>query len=167
MNEIVFDARAMLVKGIVVAIHDEGAAQTVDVQTHDGAVYSGLEVIQGFGGASVAPADGAEALVIAIGGDPAHRMAICYNPAARFGGLQPGESVLYGADGSRVGARLGGVVEVLGMSLVKLQSPEITLQAPNGVAITGPTTMTGDVGVTGTLAITGNLIVNGIAVSVP
>jgi phage baseplate assembly protein V len=149
MREVVFDGRAMLTKGIIVAVDDTGAAQTVDVLTHDGALFSSVEVIQLFGHASVPAADGAQALVLAIGGDPANRMAIPFNPAVRFGNLVPGESVLYGSDGSRVGVRTGGTVEVLGMSLVTLQSPEITLLAPNGVAITGNVTITGSLTVSG------------------
>jgi phage baseplate assembly protein V len=166
MREVVFDGRAMLTKGIIVAVDDTGAAQTVDVLTQDGALFGALEVIQLFGHASVPPADGGQALVLAIGGDPANRVAIPFNPAVRFGNLAPGESVLYGADGSRVGVRTGGTVEVLGMSLVTLQSPEINLAAPLGVTITGPVTINGPLTVTeaATLAsgtVTGDWTVGG------
>lgn len=153
--EMIFDGRAMVTKGIVVAVNDAGAAQTVDVLTHDGAVFGGIEVIQPFGHATVPPADGLQALVLAIGGDPANRVAIVFNPALRFGGLSAGESVIYGSDGSRVGVRSGGIVEVLGMAQIVAQSPEIALSAPNGINITGPTTMTGDVSIVGNLHVSG------------
>lgn len=161
IDRVSFDGRAMLAKGIVVAVRDDGAAQLVDVQTHDGAVYGDVEVWQPAGVSSVPVADGALAMVLAVGGDAAHRIAFLYNQDHRFGGVAPGEAVLHGSDGSRVGARSGGRIEIYGMTEVDIQSPAVSLKAPGGVSITGPVSISGAVSMTGNVTITGNLVVNG------
>ena len=148
MKEIAFDGRMTVTKGIVIAVNDGGQAQTVDVKTHDGAVYSGIEVWQAFGVSSVPPADGALAMLFAVGDDPANRMAWLYNPSQRFGGATPGHTILYGADGSRVAIE-DGTISVLGIQHVVVKSPDVTVQAPHGVTILGNVTITGTLEVSG------------------
>lgn len=85
----VYDARAMVQRGLVLSIDDTGQVQTATVRTTDGAIYSGIEVYQPFGAASVPPGDGAIALLFAVGGDPANMVALLANPSIRFGGQLP------------------------------------------------------------------------------
>ena len=88
---------------------------------------------------------GATCILLAIGGDPANLRAFIKSPQTRFGGLARGESVLYGADGSRVAIRQGGTVEILTATLVRIKVPNVTV----------------DLGGTGTLTLLGTLMVSG------
>lgn len=140
--------RGQAVRGLVVSVRDGGIAQTVDVETHDGVIRSGVEVLQPFGVASRAP-DGAITVVIAMGGDEGDMLALppgC--PGVRFGALQPGETVLYDADGNRVHLRAGGVVEVKAAGKVVVEAPEVEITAPI-VRITGDVEVTGKITATG------------------
>ncbi len=162
-HEAVFDTRSAVVEGVIVAIDDTGQAQTVDVQTHDGIVRSGIEVKQVFGLASRAPQAGGTVLLLAVGGDVGHYVALpLLNPSTRFGNLAEGDGgVLYAPDGSRVAVMHGGVVQMLGMAQVEVASPGVSISAPNGVTITGPTSITGSVTINGALSVSGPLSVTG------
>ncbi len=116
------DIRSLIVEGLVLATHDNGQVQTIDVQTHGGMIHAGVEVMQAFGFASVPPAPKTVALLLAVGGDPANLRALPLSASgARFGRLANGEGVLYGADGSRVAVRKGGLIEVLAGSTVHVK----------------------------------------------
>ena len=74
-EQLIFDLRSIIVEGIVLAINDAGIVQTVDVQTHDGVVRSGIEVWQpaGFSGT---PEETGRVLLFAVGGDAANLRAL-------------------------------------------------------------------------------------------
>lgn len=149
-RETAMQLRGQAVRGLIVAVGDGSAAQTVDVETHDGVVRGGIEVMQQFGIASMAP-DGALTVVIAMGGDQGDMVALPPScPGLRFGNLQPGEAVLYDADGNRVHLRAGGVIEVQAATKVKVSAPEVEIIAPI-------ITITGDVTLNGTLTATGEI----------
>jgi phage baseplate assembly protein V len=163
-----FDARAMLRKGVVQSIDDTGEVQTVTVQTSTGATYSGIEVIQLFGSANLPPTDGAIAYLFCVAGDPANMVALLANPSARFGGLAPGEQVMYGADGSRVAIRQGGTIEILGGNQVTIAAPDANITATGTVTVAAPSVIINGVTVTASgitlgvaTTIDGNLTVNG------
>lgn len=144
------ELRGQAVRGVVVAVGDGAEAQTVDVETHEGIVRGGVEVLQPFGIASRAP-DGAVTVVLAMGGDQGDMLALppaC--PSSRFGALQPGETVIYNADGDRVHIRLGGTIEIKASAKVKVEAPEVEITAPT-------VTITGDVTLNGTLTATGEI----------
>jgi phage baseplate assembly protein V len=148
MQETIGDLRGIAVQGVVLAVHDAGQVQTIDVQTHDGVIRTGIEVMQTFGFASKPPAAGALVQLLAIGADPGHMVALpIASPAARFGNLADGESVIYGADGARVAIRNGGVIEILAGAEVIIKVPNVTITAPAGTTVNG------------NLAVTGNLVV--------
>ena len=152
----VMQMRGMAVRGVVLAVRDDGQAQTVDVQTHDGFIRSGIEVLQPFGHAAFAPVPGGLVVLLAMGGDEGDMVAMpVANPASRFGGLAPGESVVYGAGGSRVAIRQGGTIEVLAASAVNITAPGVTVTASSGVTIVGTVTLRGDLHVTGGIEIDG------------
>lgn len=165
--EAVFDARAMIRKGVVVSIDDTGPAQMVTVQTSAGAIHT-AEVIQPYGCATVPPVNGCEAVVLGVGGDPANMVALLINPARRFGGMAIGETVLYGSGGSRVAIRSGGTIQVLGFAAVTTDAPLVSITAATSVTITAPdialngtVTVTGQVNVTGAITTTGTIHAGG------
>ncbi|EFH11581.1 phage baseplate assembly protein [Pseudoroseomonas cervicalis] len=129
----------------VVAVRDGGAVQELDAEAVGGQVRAAVEVLQMFGVAS-RPAPGALALLLAVGGDQGHLVALPIgSPEQRFGGLAEGESVLYGADGSRVVIRQGGVIEVQAGSVVRIAAPGVVVEAPQGVTIVGDVHVTGSI----------------------
>lgn len=126
------DMRGMILRGEVISVSDAGGAQTVTVRTHDGFVHADVEVLQMFGVASHPPVDGAMALLLAVGADPAHLVALPIgNPARRFGAQAAGEAAVYAHNGSRVHIRADGAVEVWGAA-------EVRVHAATKVAITAP-----------------------------
>ena len=146
--EHVFDARATIRRGVVIAVNDTGPAQRVTVRSSAGAVYSDIEVIQPFGSANVPPVNGAIAVLLAIGGDPANMVALLSNPNRRMGAMAPGEQVIYGPGGSRVAVRRGGLVEILAATRVSIVARNVTITATAAVTLTAPV-----------VEITGNLTV--------
>ncbi len=141
--ESVFDPRAQIQLGVVRGVSDAGQVQRITVETTDGYVYDQVEVMQPAGMASVPPGDGAIALLFTVAGDPGNWRALpISNPATRFGGLQPGEAVVYGSDGSRVAIRAGGTIEVQAAT-------KVIVTAPNAqVTTTGPVTIDAGGGIT-------------------
>lgn len=143
LRAIVGNLRSLISYGVITAVDDSGAAQTVTVLTGDGVQRADVEVMQPFGLASAPPADGATTVVLAIGGDPSNLVALpLSNPSARFGGLGAGEAILYASDGTRVHVKPGGVVEVWGKS-VTINATNLTING--NVLVNGNLTATGDV----------------------
>lgn len=146
LSETVMELRGTAMRGLVMAVNDTGAMQTVDVVTHDGMIRQAIEVYQPFGLATCAVAAGSVVQLAAIGADPGDLIALpAVTPSLRFGGLAQGETVLYAADGSRVAIRQGGTIDVLGATAVNLVVQGTTLSvSPTEVTITGSLTVTGD-----------------------
>ena len=150
IEEMIGDLRSIIVQGVVLSVRDTGQAQTIDVQTHDGVIRSGIEVMQISGFASKPAAAGALVTLLAVGADPGHLVALpISHPGSRFGNLADGEAVLYGADGARVAIRAGGVIEILAGSQVIIRAPNVVVTATAGVTITGDVTIAGNLSVTG------------------
>lgn len=122
-RELVHAMRGLVRRGVVRAVNDALGTQLVDVAIADGHSRSAVEVLQPFGFASCPPGGGL-AVLLAVGGDQGDLVALpLAAPGARFGGLKPGESALYGADGSRVHVKQDGTVEVLGAKAVEIATP--------------------------------------------
>lgn len=166
MIEDVQDARATVQLAIVRGIDDAGLVQRVTVETTEGYVYDRVEVMQPAGFASVPASDGAIVLLLAVGGDPANWRALpVNNPSRRMGGLGPGETVLYGADGSRVAILAGGTVDVQAATHVKITAPAVTITTTGAVTLNAAGGVTiGDwiAGEGGTLQAKGNVSVTGV-----
>jgi phage gp45-like len=153
MSETVMELRGTAMRGLVQRVDDSGPMQVVDVLTHDGMLRTGIEVYQ-FAGLATAPvAAGAVVQLAAIGADPGDLIALPpVYPAARFGGLAPGEAVLYNlTDGSRVAIRQGGTIEILAATEVKISVPSVVI--------------TGNVTLNGTLTATGDVVAGGISLT--
>jgi phage baseplate assembly protein V len=161
-HEHVMNQRTGATRALVSAVNDTGLVQTLDAQSHDGVVRGGAEVHQPFGFNSCAPGQGAVTVFVANGGDPSDMLALPPScPAARLGGLAPGESVIYAADGTRVHLKAGGIVEVLAATQVVITAPQCTVAASSGITLTGAVTITGAVSITGTLHVSGDVDVGG------
>lgn len=142
--------RGQAVRGVVTAVRDGGMMQAVDVETHEGVVRSGVEVLQQYGVTSRAP-EGGIVVLLAIGGDEGDQVALpvaC--PSARMGGLAAGEVALHDAAGNRVHIKGGGVVEIRGAAsvLVVVGGTEMEL-TPGGVRIKGDVQVEGSIQTTG------------------
>ncbi len=154
LSEVIMELRGAAMRGLVQRVDDNGPMQLVDVLTHDGMLRTGIEVYQ-FAGLATAPiAAGAVVQLAAIGADPGDLIALpAVHPAARFGGLAPGEAVLYNlTDGSRVAIRNGGTIEILAATEVKITVPNVTITA--SATLNGTLTVSGDVIVAGTSFLT-------------
>ena len=161
-HEHVFNHRTGATRAIVTACDDTGLVQIVDAQSHDGVTRSGVEVLQVFGLASVVPGNGATVVLIANGGDPSDMIALmAANNWARLGGLQPGETAIYGVDGSRIHIKIGGHVEILAAASVDITAPDCTVTCSGSITLAGDVHVTGTLSVGGATSIDGNLAVTG------
>ena len=150
-------ARGAAVRGVVRAVRDDGQAQTVDVETHEGVVREGVEVLMPFGLATRAPSGpGAVVLLLAVGGDQGDMVALpvaC--PSVRLGALGAGEFAIHDADGNRVHIRAGGIVELRAATKVRVTAPTVEIVADE-VTISGNLTVAGDVKA-GTVSLRGHV----------
>jgi phage baseplate assembly protein V len=162
--EDVMDLREAIRLGLVQSIDDTGQVQRAVVQTHDSGSQE-IDVFQLDGIASSPQVDGAIALVFSIGNDASHRMCIIANPSTRYGNQLAGERAIAMPDGTRVAVRQGGIVEIWGGNLVKINAPSMQVSASGAVQITagGGVGITGNVTITGSASVTGNLVVDGNA----
>lgn len=140
-------SRSQILRAIVHRVADDAETQLVDVETHDGVVRAGVEVLQPYGLASRPPApDGALAVVLAIGGDPGDLVVLQLGaPSSRLGGLGPGEVALYDQRGNRVHIKADGTIEILAATKVKVVAPSVEIVASGGVDITGDLRVSGQV----------------------
>jgi phage gp45-like len=139
--------RGLVVRAEVRGTGDAGEVQTVEAETHEGVLRSGIEVLQPFGVVSRPPTAGAIAVLLAVGGDQGDMVALplaC--PSARYGDLAPGETVVHDAAGNRLHFRNGGLVEVAASTslTVTVGGTELLVNAA-GVTITGNLVVTGQV----------------------
>jgi phage baseplate assembly protein V len=142
--------RGQAVRGVVAASNDGGMVQSVDVETHEGVVRSGVEVLQQYGVTSRAPAGGLVVL-LALGGDEGDQVALpVASPSDRMGGLADGEVALHDAGGNRVHLKAGGTVEIQGATavFVKVGGTEFEVTA-GGVRILGTVQVDGSIQTTG------------------
>ncbi len=133
--------RGMLQRGVVGNVDDTGDVQTVDVNTGDDVGRSLVEVHQPYGLSSLPPDDQPLTMVMSIGGDQGHQMALHLWSAYRFGKLGKGEVALWDWGGNRLHLKVGGNVDLLAAALLQLASATMTLAAKQTVGISAGTTM--------------------------
>ncbi len=127
--------RALALRALVHRVDDGGQAQRLDVETHEGVVRAGVEVLQPFGVYSV-PAPGGLTVVLAMGGDPSDLVALpVASAAARFGNLQPGEVAVCDDAGNRVHIKAGGLIEIVAAAQVRIVAPETRVEG--NLVVTG------------------------------
>lgn len=167
IGEIIDAARGSIVYGDVLSIDDTGEVQTITVQTHDGVTRSGVEVASIHGHGSN-PGVGATCILLAIGGDQGHLIALpLMGNGSRWGSLPAGGGVLYDDAGNHLvfPADGNGTLAVAGLMRMVMQT--LSIEAQSGSTIHGPVTFTdavmfqagvtfqGDVTVQGALHVTG------------
>lgn len=141
-NEIIDHARGVGIFGEVLEIDDTGEAQTITVQTHDGITRSGVEVASIHGHASN-PGVGASCLLLAIGGDQAHLVALpLMGIGTRFGGLPPGGAALYDDAGNFLKFTADGNGTLTTAALLRLVVQSLSIEAQAGSTIHDPVTFT-------------------------
>lgn len=145
--------RGLAVRGLVHRVDDGSAAQRLDVETHEGVVRSGVEVLQPYGLAS-APAAGGLTVVIALGGDQGDLVALpMAQPAARLGGLSPGQTALYDDTGSRVLMGADGTIAVVAATEATVTVGGTVFKvSASGVHITGNLVVDGNIEASGTVS---------------
>jgi len=138
--------RGQALRAVVHRVDDGGGLQALDVETHEGVVRSGVEVLHPYGVASAPPA-GALCVVLAIGGDQGDLVALpAASPAGRLGGLGAGEVALYDDAGNRVHLAAGGTIHIMAATAVRVVvgGAELRVNAA-GVHITGDLFVSGQV----------------------
>lgn len=140
--------RGQVVRAVVHAVNDAAGNQALTVETHEGVIRTGVEVLQPYGLASK-PAPGGVTVLLAIGGDQGDMVALPATGGARLG-VEDGEAALYTDEGTRVHLRGGGLVEVAAATSVTVTVGGTVLTiTPSGVEITGNLAVTGDISATG------------------
>lgn len=138
--------RALAVRGVVLLSNDQTRAQTLQVAALAGETLDPVERFGEFGFRSRPPA-GAEVLVVCIGGDRTHPIAVATEyREARPRGLAEGDVGLYSAS--------AGAAVVL---LTLRANGVLEITAPAGVTIAGNVAVTGNLTVAGDASATGNV----------
>ncbi len=162
--------RGGIARAVAAVVDDTGAVQTVDVATHDDVARSQVEVHQPYGLASLPP-DTPLTIVLAVGGDQGHLIALpLASSGYRFGKLAGGEVVLYDAGANRLHLKAGGNIDLLCKTLLHLacniaqiDAPGgMTVNAAGGVTFNGPVTFTNPVTFNAAVTINANLTVSGM-----
>lgn len=94
--------RGAIVRGVVKVLSDGAGLQRVQVSATADEVSDDVEVIcaPGF---TARPAAGVEALLLSVGGNPAHRVALLFDRQTRYKGeLAVGEAAMYIGHGAQV-----------------------------------------------------------------
>ncbi len=140
--------RGQVVRGVVHGINDAGGSQALTVETHEGVIRTGVEVLQPYGLASK-PAPGGLTVLLAIGGDQGDMVALPPAGGVRLG-VDDGEAALYTDEGTRVHLRAGGLVEVAAATAVQVTVAGVRLRvSATGVEITGSLVVTGNISASG------------------
>lgn len=142
--------RGLVLRAVVHQVDDGAAEQRLVVETHEGVLRSGVEVLLPYGLAA-APAAGGMTLVLAVGGDQGDLVALPAS-AARLGGLAPGEVALYDDSGSRLHLKAGGVIEATAATEIRVVvGGTVLVVTAAGVSITGNLHVAGNITATGTI----------------
>ena len=141
MDDLTQQLRGLLQRAVVGAVDDTGDVQTVDLHTGDDVGRSLVEVHQPYGLSSLPPEAQPLTMVMAVGGDQGHQVALHLWSVHRFGKLAPGEVALYDWGGNRLHLKAGGNVDLLAAALLNLLGKTVKLVAGETVQISAGTTM--------------------------
>ncbi len=142
MSEFETAFRGAAVLGEVLGIDDTGEAQTVTVRTHEDVVRTGVEVASIHGLASN-PGNGSTCILLAIGGDQGHLVALpLMGIGTRFGKLRPGAAALYDDAGNHLVFTADGNATLAAAALLRLVVQSLSIEAQAGTTVHGPVTFT-------------------------
>jgi phage baseplate assembly protein V len=151
----------MVARAVVSLINDSTGLQTLQVKILKGEVRE-LERFQNYGFTS-RPLAGAEALVVFVGGDRSHGVAVAVDDRRhRIKDLEPGESVMHNDQGDYVIIKKNREIHILSGAKVYVESPEVVVKATTSVTLDTPQVFcTGGLKVTGEIEGEGGLKVEG------
>ncbi len=93
---------SMIGKAIILAADDSTDLQTLKIEIMKDEIMDAVERLQNFGFTSV-PEDGAEAIVLHVGGDRSNAIVIAVDDSEyRLKGLEKGEAAIYNSNGDYV-----------------------------------------------------------------
>lgn len=135
--------RLMVGRAVVRLVNDATAVQEMQVQVLADEVRGRVERFQNYGFTSV-PFDGAEALVVSVGGNRSHMVSVAVDDRRyRLRNLRPGEVGMYSDEGDYVLFRRGRIFEVKAGSQVLVDAPLATFTGD--MHVQGNITCGGDV----------------------
>lgn len=118
--------RGMIALAAVKSTNDKGGSQTASVEVHRHVERTDVEVL-GIAGVSTRPAAGGEAVVLAVGGDQGHLVALPLQaPGNRMGGLEEGEVAVHNLKGDRLHVKKDGSIESTSRKRVKSKVKDAT-----------------------------------------
>lgn len=139
MNKI----RLAIGRAIVKLITDSTKIQELQLQLLSDELRARVERFQDYGFTSV-PMEGAEAIVLFVGGDRSHGIAVKVDDRRyRKKDLEPGEVCMYTKNGDYVLIKDGGIIEVKASDELKVDAPLATFTGD--VHVEGNITCDGDV----------------------
>lgn len=147
----------MVRRGVVRLVDDALKAQGLQVSLFADEVAE-AERFQQYG-FTAHPIPGAEALVLALGGNAAHPVVIAVEDRRyRLKGLAEGEVALYSDEGDYIHFKRGRKIEILAGAKVEATAPEVEVIASTKVTLTTPLAeISGNLTVGGTAAVAGAL----------
>lgn len=120
--------RGMIALAAVRSTNDKGGSQTATVEVHRHVERSDVDVL-GIAGVSSRPAPGGEAVVLAVGGDQGHLVALPLQaPGNRMGGLEEGEVAVHNLKGDRLHVKKDGSIESTSRRRVKSKVKDATVE---------------------------------------
>lgn len=134
--------RLMVSRAVVRLVDDDSKTQTLQLEILKGELYDRIERLQNYGITSV-PLPGAEAIVLAAGGDRAHGITVVVGDKRyRLTGLEAGEVAIHDDKGQKVHlTRAGIVVDGGGLPITFTNATKAIFEVP--VEMEKPLTMTG------------------------
>lgn len=131
----------MVARGVVALIDDDETMQALQVRLLAGETRDDVERFQQYGLTSH-PHPDAEAVVVFVGGDRGHGIAVAVDDRRyRLVGLERGEVALYTDEGDKIHLKRGREIHV--------ETTRLVISAPDGVEITGDLSVTGAVDASG------------------
>ena len=142
----------MASRAIVSLVNDSAKIQALQLDVLTGETRGGVERFQEYGFTSV-PLEGAEAVVLFVGGRRDHGLVVAVDDRRnRLAGLQPGEVAVYTDEGDSVVIKRGGTVEVTAATKVVVASPLVELAGASDAAYRGTAHRSADASLSSALA---------------
>lgn len=130
----------MVARAVVERVNDAKKMQLVQLGILTDETREDIERVQNYGFTGV-PLEGAEAVVVFVGGRRDHGLAIAVDDRRyRVKGLKPGEVAIYTDEGDQITIKRGGNITVKGAAKVIVDSPLVELAQPaTDAAVKGTT----------------------------
>ncbi len=115
----------MIGRAVLAALDDDGGRQYIQVTILSGEVRDRVERVQEYGFTS-SPLPGAQAVILTVGGNRDHPVAIAVDdPRHRLHGLQPGEVAVYNHLDESIVIKLGGEIRITAHDKVVIDAPRV------------------------------------------